>query len=164
MVGVAILKRMCYIICLMTILDSLDEQLVHLLAADARQSNERLGQQLNVSATTVRRRLRKLTASGVLHMTARIDPNKAGLPLVTMISFDISHDKLASAIKVLKTYPEVKWLSTTTGRFDIMALAAFHSTQELSAFLQEQVARIEGLRGTETYICLEVSKEPYIPV
>lgn len=148
----------------MPIMDSLDEELIHQLAKDARQSNEKLGQQLGVSATTVRRRLRKLVGSGVLKITARVDPVRAGLPLVTMIAFDVAHEKLAPAVATLNGFPQVKWVSTTTGQYDILAMAAFHSTQELSAFLKEEVATIDGLRGTETYICLEVSKEPYIPI
>lgn len=148
----------------MAMMDSLDEKLIRILSKDARQSNEKLGEKLGVSATTVRRRLRRLIDSGVLRITARVDPVRAGLPLTTIIAFDVANNKVPVAIKALAGYEQVKWVSTTTGRYDILAMAAFHSAQELSGFLQHEVAKIEGLRDTETYICLEISKEPYIPL
>ncbi|MFQ5874857.1 MAG: Lrp/AsnC family transcriptional regulator [Dehalococcoidia bacterium] len=62
--------------------DSLDEQLVHLLEWDARQSSEALAKQLQVSPSTVRRRIRKLMQSGILRTVAFVDPTKLGFPLI----------------------------------------------------------------------------------
>lgn len=143
-------------------LDALDEKIINVLKENARQSSEKLAKKLNVSPTTVRRRLKKLTRSGAVRMVALVDPSKAGLSLLTIIAFDISHDSLDSAIQLLNEQPEVKWISTTTGRFDILVEAAFHSTTELSDFLQKKMSVLKGLKDTETFVCLEVKKGRYI--
>lgn len=58
----------------------------------------------------------------------------------------------------------IKWVATTTGRFDLLSLAAFRSTDELSDFLETEIASIGGLRSVETYICLEVKKGRFLSV
>jgi len=143
-------------------LDALDEKLIGVLKDNARQSSEKLAKKLNVSPTTVRRRLKKLIRTQAVHMVALVEPSKAGISLLTIIAFDIAHDSLDTAIQLLDDQPEVKWISTTTGRFDIMVEAAFHSTQELSDFLQKKLANLKGLKDTETFVCLEVKKGKYI--
>ena len=95
-------------------------------------------------------------------MMALVEPSKAGISLLTIIAFDVAQDSLDSAIQLLSEQHEVKWISTTTGRFDIMVEAAFHSTADLSDFLQKRLAGIKGLKDTETFVCLEVKKGKYI--
>lgn len=142
----------------MSAINPLDQQLVQLLQKDARQSSEALAKQLGVSPTTIRRRIRKLIQSGVMRMVALVDPEKAGFPLISVIGFDIAHENLELALQVLASRPEVMWVSTTTGRFDIIAVARFRSTGELSNFVQRELASIEGLNSSETFICLQLKK------
>ena len=44
----------------------LDERLIELLSQDARQNSQALAEQLNVSSSTIRRRISKLVKRGVL--------------------------------------------------------------------------------------------------
>lgn len=144
--------------------DSVDEQLVRLLGQNARQNSETLAKQLNLSAATVRRRLRKLIRSKLLHIVGVIDPSKFGFPLAVVIALDIAHDKVELAIKALAKRPEIEWISTTTGRFDIIAYARFPSTDGLSDFVTKELARMEGVKDSETFICLDVKKGRYVPL
>ena len=146
----------------MSIPDLTDEQLVRLLGQDARQNSETLAKQLNLSAATVRRRLRKLLRSGLLRIVGVIDPTNFGLPLAAVITIDVAHDKLEAAMETLAKRPEIRWVSTTTGRFDIIAMAWFRSTDYLSDFVTKDLAKIEGLKDSETFICLDVQKGSYI--
>ena len=148
----------------MSIIDSLDEQLVKLLGQDARQSSASLARKLKVSAATVRRRLRRLTQSGLLRVVGLVDPAEFGLPLVAVISLDVAQDKLESAINVLVNRPEIRWVSATTGRFDIIALARFPSTENLFEFLTKHLANMEGVKDSETFICYDVKKGSYVPL
>lgn len=143
-------------------MDRIDQQLIELLGQDAHQKSVALAKQLGVSSATVRRRLARLIKSGIIGITAVVDPSKVGYPLTALIAFDIAHDKLQSVTQMLAGKPEITWVATTTGRFDIIALAWFHSTEELSDFLQREVSAMEGLRDTETFICLHVEKARYM--
>ena len=143
-------------------INGLDERLIHLLENDARQSSEVLAAQLNISPATVRRRVRRLIQSGVIRIVAAVDSSKIGLPLTAVIALDVAHEKLDAVTEMLVRRPEVKWVSTTTGRFDILAMASFPSTDELSVFVQRELAKIEGVRDSETFICLHIGKGRYI--
>jgi Lrp/AsnC family transcriptional regulator for asnA, asnC and gidA len=143
-------------------MDSLDEKIIRLLEKDARASSETLSHKLNTSPATVRRRIKNLVGTGVLRLVALIDPHKANLPIVCGIRLNVDHGKLEMAASRLASYSEVKWIATVTGPFEIFVTAAFRSTTEMSDFVQDKLAKIEGLRGTETFICLNVRKGRYI--
>ena len=67
-------------------------------------------------------------------------------------------------MEMLANRREVRWVSSSTGRFDIIVLARFHSTDELSGFIQKDLAQVEGLRNSETFVCLHVKKGRYVPL
>jgi Lrp/AsnC family transcriptional regulator for asnA, asnC and gidA len=142
----------------MVIIDKLNERLIELLGENARQSSDVIARKLKTSPATIRRRLRRLLQSGVLRIVAVADANKIGLPLTAIIAMDVSHDKLDGVIEKLVNHPEVKWVSTTTGRFDIVAITRFASTEDLADFVQKELAGLEGLRDSETFVCLHIGK------
>ena len=42
-------------------------------------------------------------------------------------------------------------VSTTTGRFEVVVLARFGSTDGLYEFVQKELAEVEGLRDSEVF-------------
>ena len=147
----------------MSVPDSIDKKIVRLLGQNARQNSTALAKQLNLSAATVRRRLKKLLKSDSLRIIRCVDPTNFGQPIAVVITLDVSNDKLESAIELLANQSEIKWVSSITGRFDIIALARFPSTSSLSDFLTDQLAQIEGVRNSETFMCLDIRKGRFVP-
>jgi len=139
-------------------IDSIDQQLIRLLTEDARQTSEVLAKQLGVNSSTVRRRLQGLVKEGVIRVVALPDPDKIGYSFRAVVAFDITHEKLDSVVEKLRLRPEVQWLSVTTGRFDVIALVWFPSSEEFFTFLQTDVGALEGVRDTETFVCLHTGK------
>lgn len=139
-------------------LKALDEKLIKVLGTDARQSSEKVAKKLHVSPTTVRRRLKTLSRSGMLQTAAVVNPAKAGLTLQTIIGLNVSHDSSDAIVLALERSPDITWIATTTGRYDILVKAAFKSTGELSEFIQTTLAGIKGIKDSETFICLDVVK------
>ncbi len=140
------------------LIDSLDLQLISLLEKDAHQSSSNLGKQLGLSSSGIRRRVSRLIKEGVVRITTTVDPVKVGFPLETMMTFDVAHGKLDSVVNLLGSKPEIRWLSATSGRFDVIALAWFHSTDHLYDFMRREIGEFEGIRNVETFICLHVQK------
>ena len=152
---------MCnYVHTIIMAIDSIDEQLINLLAQDATKSSEVLAKQLNVHSSTIRRRIKKLVEQKKIHIIAIPEPSEVGLFLEAVVALDVVHDKLNIAMEALIKYPEVRWLAVTSGRFDIMAYMWFHSTNELYKFVETEVGSLEGVRNSETFICLHVAKHP----
>lgn len=143
-------------------INEIDEHLISLLEKDARQSSKKLAEELSVSAATVRRRINKLIKVGVLRIMGVADRRKLGPCLITLLAFDVEVNKMELATETLLSSPEVKYVFSTTGRFDVIVIARFDSPEGLTHFLRKQVASIDGLRHSETFICLTVSKQPHI--
>ena len=142
--------------------DSLDDSVVKLLERNAWQSSEALAKQLHVSSSTIRRRIRRLTQEGVLRAVAIADLSKTGVPLTAVLALNVELQGVDAALKTITNFPEVKWVATTTGRFDILALARFHSTDELATFVRKELAKVKGMKGSETFVCLHVERGDHI--
>jgi Lrp/AsnC family transcriptional regulator for asnA, asnC and gidA len=139
-------------------IDHIDEQLIQLLEGNTQQNSEALARQLNVSSATVRRRLKRLIDSDQLRIVAFSDPIKAGLPVAAVVGFNINHALLDSAMQAICSYREVVLACTTTGRYDAFALARFSSNEQFSSFLRNEITKIEGIKDSETFVCLHIEK------
>jgi Lrp/AsnC family transcriptional regulator for asnA, asnC and gidA len=147
----------------MNTIDQLDAKLIQLLGQDARQNSNSLAKQLKTSSATIRRRIKKLQESGILHVIGVVDPSEVGLSVNAIIAFKVAHDNMKTILDTLASWREITWIATTTGRFDILARGRFTSTNELSKFLTEQVGSIKGVTSSETFICMDVKKGREIP-
>ncbi len=138
--------------------DQFDKELISLLEQDAKQSSEKLAEQLSASPSTVRRRMSELIKRGVIRIVAIPDSKQIGAPLVAIIAFQVVHEKLNSFLQAFGSRKDVKCLYVTSGRFDAIALMWFSSTEHLYDFMEREVAKIDGVRATETFVCLHTEK------
>lgn len=143
-------------------IDSLDEQLIRLLEQDGWQSSTALAKQAEVSSATVRRRLKRLVDNGVLQLRTFVDPNKIAQPVGAVIALSVPNDKMNKVAHILSRQREIRWVSTTTGRYDIMVFSRFSSTDELANFLQNELPK-DSINEAETFICLHTHKGYYVP-
>ena len=138
--------------------DSLDKELISLLEQDASQTSVVLAKQLSVSSSTIRRRMKELIERGVIRIIAIPQSKEIGLPLVAIVAFELAHEKLNSILKSLGSRKDVKCLYVTSGRFDAIALMWFSSTEQLYEFMESEVGKLEGVKSTETFVCLHTEK------
>lgn len=120
---------------------------------DARQSNTVIATQLGISTSTVSRRIQKLIKQEAIRIIASPDSVKVGTPLRAILALDVNGKDLQAVAKDLAKRPEIRWVSVTTGRFDLFAAVWVSSTAELHDSLEE-VSVIEGLKNIETFISL----------
>ena len=155
---IILLKRGLEFIMVDSKVDSLDNKIISILAKDARQSSNLIAKQLDVSASTIRRRIQNLIDNKTIRIMGIADPVKVGYPVTAYIAFNMAMDKVDAALKTLAGWPEIRTVSTIAGRFDILAMARFHSNDDLSDFLTRQLPKIKGLKDSETFICLHMEK------
>src|SRR5262249_48097436 len=74
--------------------DILDRQIITLLRSDGRRSNREIARRLDVPEATVRYRVRRLTESGVLKISASVDPEHLGYGLTAVISVELEPTQL----------------------------------------------------------------------
>jgi Lrp/AsnC family transcriptional regulator for asnA, asnC and gidA len=140
-------------------LDTLDIELIELLVKDAHISSTALANRLHVNSSTIRRRMKNLIKQGIIRITATPDFAKIGLPVMAILSFEVSHEKVDSVLKELNTYPNVAWLGATSGRFNVRSVWWTSSTDELHRLTESEIGKIDGILRIETSICLRIVKD-----
>ncbi|HPR46018.1 MAG: Lrp/AsnC family transcriptional regulator [Burkholderiaceae bacterium] len=135
-------------------MDSLDQQLIALLRADARMSVADLAHRLGVSRATVTNRMRKLEqAQVIVGYTVRLKPEAEPDRIRAWMGVLVEGNQGRAVIASLLGEPGVAALHDTNGRWDLLAELEARSMPELSQVL-ERVRLIKGIRGTETSIHL----------
>ncbi|HET7036032.1 MAG TPA: Lrp/AsnC family transcriptional regulator, partial [Thermomicrobiaceae bacterium] len=107
--------------------DELDRQIIRLLRADGRRSNREIARRLEVPEATIRYRVRRLIESGILKITASVDPEHLGYALTAMISVQVEPERIGEASQEIAAMPEVMWTAITAGAHDVMLMASFRN-------------------------------------
>ena len=136
-------------------LDSIDRKLIVLLGQDASLSAEELAKRLSLSAVTIRRRLKKLLENNLVRIVGVVNASSIGYPILAIIALDVASENISDAIDLLSKKQNVRFISTTTGRYDIIVMVRFQSNDNISDFLLNDMAKIKGLRNSETFVCLQ---------
>jgi DNA-binding Lrp family transcriptional regulator len=139
-------------------MDSLDQQLIALLRADARESVATLAHRLGVSRGTVNNRIQKMETSGlIVGYTVRLRPDVQTHEIRAWMSIAVEGNQTRQVVATLLGEPGVATLHDTNGRWDLLAELRSQDLSELGKIL-ERVRLIKGIANTETSIHLETYK------
>ncbi|MFW6075257.1 MAG: Lrp/AsnC family transcriptional regulator [Chloroflexota bacterium] len=141
--------------------DQLDRQIISMLQDDGRCSNREIARSLGVPEATVRYRVRRLTESGLLRITALVEPEKLGYNLTAVISLQVEAEKVPEITQTLSEFPEVMYLVITTGEYDIIFTATFLDREDLYSFLTNRLTNIPGVTRSNTAIGLKIVKRDF---
>lgn len=138
--------------------DTLDQDLIGLLRSDARLPVAKLAATLGVSRATVRARMGRLEAQGVIAgytLVLQGQVRAGAIRAVTMIAVDGKHSE--QVIRRLAGLPEITALYTTNGRWDVVAEI---ETDTLGNFddLLRVIRQVDGIANTETSLLLAARK------
>ncbi len=139
-------------------IDETDRKIIGLLQDDARQSNAAIARHIGVSEATIRRRIKMLVDDGILAIQAVPNPSKFGLNTSAMIGIDVQPDQLDAVANAICARDEVGFLGVSTGRYDLIVWTLVRSLDELREFLESFLAKVPGIRKTETLVLLDVKK------
>lgn len=140
-------------------IDDTDRKIMAMLQGDARQSNASVARVIGVSEATIRRRIRLMVEDGTLAIRAVPNPGKFGLNTSAMIGIDVEPDKLDRVAIALNDRSEVGFLGVSTGRYDLLAWVLVRNLDDLREFLENFLAKVPGIRKTETLVLLDVKKQ-----
>ena len=133
-----------------------DQQLIDLLKVNARESVAALARKLGVARSTVKERLRKLEASGVIAGYTVQLGQAAGSPTITAhVLLSVDAKRADAFIREMKSIAAVRGLFAIAGVHDYLAVIETPSTHEIDAVL-DRIGRIDGVTKTESSIALSV--------
>ena len=147
-------------------LDSLDEQILKLIADNARIPFLEVARACNVSGAAIHQRIQKLTNLGILKGSEYvIDPEKIGYETCAYIGIYLKDpESFDSVTKALEAIPEVVECHFTTGPYTMLTKLYACDNEHLMDLLNNKMQEIPGVVATETLISLEQSIKKEIPI
>jgi Lrp/AsnC family transcriptional regulator for asnA, asnC and gidA len=143
-----------------TRLDDIAKHIIELLQEDGRQSYAAIAKAVGLSEAAVRQRVQRLLDADVMQIVAVTDPLQVGFSRQAMIGIRVSGDLLAVG-DALTAMPEVDYVVTTAGSFDILAEVVCEDDDHLLDLLNQQIRTLPGVTSTETFVYLKLNKQHY---
>lgn len=145
-------------------MQSKDQEILSILARDARTSAEQIARMTGRGAEEVQQDITRLEKAGVIkRYKAIIDWEKAGVERVTAFinvkvtpARDVGFDDIARRIFRL---PEVKSVYLVSGDADLRVVVEAATLRQMGQFVSEKLATINGVIGTTTHFMLKRYKE-----
>lgn len=146
-------------------LDALDEQILRLIATNARIPFLEVARACNVSGAAIHQRIQKLTSLGVLKGSEFvIDPEKIGYETCAYVGLFLRDpEQFDSVTNELKKIPEVVECHYTTGQYDIFIKIYAKNNHHLLTIIHDKLQPL-GLSRSETIISFNEAIKRQMPV
>ena len=129
-----------------------DRVIIRLLQQNARMSYAELSRATGIPESTVRRRMDRLQQRGVIEFSMIADPARLGYDLRALIGLKIELRRLDEIAATLRSLDEVTFAGFVTGNFDIIIQVVVRSQEALVEFLTVTLAKVGGVKSTETFV------------
>jgi DNA-binding Lrp family transcriptional regulator len=140
-------------------LDAVDRSILSLLHGDARMTNNALAEAVGIAPSTCHGRVRRLVELGVIRgFYTDIDPVAVGLPLQAMISVNLQSNargKIRSFIQQIRSRRQVMDVYFLAGADDFILHVAARDTEDLRAFVVENLNADADVAATQTSLIFE---------
>jgi DNA-binding Lrp family transcriptional regulator len=141
-------------------LDELDKRIIYELSVSSQGSYRQIAKRLGVHPTTLIQRIKGLEEKGIiLGYRANVDYLKLGYEFMAMVHIYVEGD-LLDVQKRLRDLKNVVAIFDVTGECDSIAWVACKNREEFSGIIK-QMLTIEGVAKTNTYVILNVIKDPF---
>ncbi len=140
--------------------DELDMRILSELTKDASISVPQLSKKLNINASVLYSRIKRLAKRNLIQkFTIIVNERMLGVNIKATVG--INRDpKLKEPIhSELLNIPEVRSLSEVTGRFDIIVTLNTRTLEELHNVVIELIGKVEGIQNTETFVEMQRSEK-----
>ena len=141
-------------------LDDVAKQIIELLQEDGRQSYAAIAETVGLSEAAVRQRVQRMLEAGVMQIVAVTDPLQVGFRRQAMIGIRVEGD-LLDVGAALTAMPEVDYVVTTAGSFDILAEVVCEDDDHLLELITTRIRTLRGVTTTETFVYLKLNKQHY---
>ena len=140
--------------------DAVGKAILAQLQQDGRRSYTAIAAAVGLSEAAVRQRVKALVDTGLLQIVAIADPQTLGFGVMASVGVMADGDSRAVA-DALSAIDEVDYCVLTSGRFDVQLEVVCRDNEHLLTVLNDQIRTVDGVRDTETAICLRVHKQTY---
>ena len=144
------------------VLDDFDLAILRILQKDNTLPHRLIGEQVNLSAPSVQRRIKRLEAEGIITMQSAIaDPARLGRPLTIVVEVELKAET-GGAIDVVKQSfadaPEVQQCYYVTGESDFILIILVRDMAEYEALTQQLFFSNDTIRKFKTFVTMDRTK------
>lgn len=145
-----------------TALDKVDRQIITALARDGRRSFREIGRALDISEGTVRKRVGRLQDDGLVRVTLVGNPLSMGVGVGAMILLRVKPGHVRSTANALVKYPNVRFVSLSFGKGDVIVQTLNKDVADLHHFVSETIPQAApNVTSTETFQLAEIMKSAW---
>lgn len=144
-----------------SVIDDIDRVIIDEMRRDGRTAFAQIAEQLKVSPGMIRLRYNRLVDQGIIKVVAITNPLSMGYNAMTMVAIKTDGSKTLEVANAISAFTEVVYLIVVSGRYDIMAEVVCKDHDDLLRFMTEKLYKVDGVRDTETFVHLKISKEIY---
>ena len=141
-------------------LDELSGAIIEQLQQDGRRTYAKIGAAVGLSEAAVRQRVTRLVESGVMQIVAVTDPMQIGLHRQAMVGVRTEGDITEVADQIVAV-EQVDSVVITAGSFDLIVELVCEDDSQLLEILTTRIRAVDGIRSTETFIYLKLTKQTY---
>lgn len=140
-------------------LDSFDMAILAILQQDNTTPQRLIGEKVNLSAAAVHRRIRRMTAEGVIASnSASVDPARVGLPITIVVEVHIESERLDLFDAAKTTFsgaPEVQQCYYVTGDADFILVVVVASMAEYEALTRRLFFENHNVKRFRTLVVMD---------
>lgn len=150
-------------------LDELDRTLLTTLQEDARQSNVELARRVDLSATGLQKRLRRLEDAGVItRYVALVDREALGYDMLCFVQVTLQRhepDAVNNFRGEVQSMVEVLECHHLTGEFDYLLKVVVRNRKHLEQFILNTLTPVRGMDKIRTSLVLsEIKAASAVPL
>jgi Lrp/AsnC family transcriptional regulator for asnA, asnC and gidA len=136
------------------------KSIIEQLQQDGRRSYAAIAAEVGLSEAAVRQRVQRLLDAEVMQIVAVTDPLQVGFQRQAMIGMRVAGD-MTPVAQALSEMPEVSYVVTTAGSFDVLAEVICEDDDHLLDLLTSRIRTLPGVTTTETFVYLKLNKQLY---
>ncbi len=140
------------------VFDETDRKIVEQLGINGRATNQQIAESLNLIASTVSTRIRRMEAAGMLRVVAVSDFAAHGYHVIIHLAIEVSGRPAAEVAEDLAAFSEVFAVYLVTGRYEISLVLALHDMDELSPLIVGKFSQVPGVRAMVPSVGLDIVK------
>ncbi|MFA9517734.1 HTH-type transcriptional regulator Lrp [Halopenitus sp. H-Gu1] len=139
--------------------ENLDAKLINALLGNGRESLRSLGEELDVSVTTVSNHLRDLEEEGVIRgYTPTVDYGELGYDVTAIIQLKVEGESLPDITDRLQDEKRMITVYEVTGDYDVIAVGKFEDTDDMNDQIKSLLTDA-NIRESNTSVVLNAVTE-----
>jgi len=144
-------------------IDKTDKSILKLLQQDARMTIKEISKQLNLSATPIYERIKKMEKAGIIEKyVALVNANQLGKKLNAFANISIKeHSKAAvqEFVSEIEKFSEVMECHYVSGNCDFLIKVLVEDMEAYNHFVMEKLSAVPNIGKVETLFSLSTSKK-----